>query len=320
MRKNAQPWLLLHQRFPPFFQYMEFTVMKIAVILFFCLLSIMATGQSAVALAQDCAAAETLFYESEQASKFADRERALLRSLELCPSFQAAYRLATAYQKENRPSEALEACNRALDLADSDEGQALAMGRKGQLMAAEGKAGEALALLTEARSRHPQPPGWIEESMKGIELKQAATVMDARALTMAFADSKAFCVCPKVNVRINFALDRADLTGNGPEQLRQMGEALVGQLSKKGFTVVARQDSKKVLIIGHTDTQGDERYNQTLSERRAETVKNELERQYPQLAGKIRTEGHGESQPQYRGSSEEDHRLNRRVEFQILGE
>jgi len=35
----------------------------------------------------------------------------------------------------------------------------------------------------------------------------------------------------------------------------------------------------KVQIVGHTDTVGSDRYNQALSERRAETVKDEMVRQ-----------------------------------------
>jgi len=71
-----------------------------------------------------------------------------------------------------------------------------------------------------------------------------------------------------------------------------------------------------LLIAGHTDSTGSEVYNQQLSERRAEVVKNAL-------AGngvnpnRIRTIGFGESKPIADNSSEAGRQLNRRVEITI---
>ena len=65
-------------------------------------------------------------------------------------------------------------------------------------------------------------------------------------------------------------------------------------------------------VGGHTDTQGSEAYNQTLSEKRAEAVKNELVRNGI-LPGRIRVVGYGESRP-----ISSDHAMNRRVEIIII--
>lgn len=59
-----------------------------------------------------------------------------------------------------------------------------------------------------------------------------------------------------------------------------------------------RQDpGKRVQVRGHTDSKGSSAYNQGLSERRARTVTNLLERKYPNLVGRVDAVGFGETQP-----------------------
>jgi outer membrane protein OmpA-like peptidoglycan-associated protein len=65
-------------------------------------------------------------------------------------------------------------------------------------------------------------------------------------------------------------------------------------------------------VGGHTDTRGSEEYNQLLSEKRAEAVKNELIRNGV-LAQRINAVGYGESRP-----ISSDHTMNRRVEITIV--
>ena len=72
------------------------------------------------------------------------------------------------------------------------------------------------------------------------------------------------------------------------------------------------------LLVGHTDKRGARRYNQVLSEKRARTVKRELERQFPSLIGQLKAAGRGETQLLYDGDDETDHRLNRRVKVTLI--
>jgi OOP family OmpA-OmpF porin len=74
------------------------------------------------------------------------------------------------------------------------------------------------------------------------------------------------------------------------------------------------------LLVGHTDKRGTMTYNQALSENRAATVKLELQRRFPSLAGRLQTSGRGETELLYDGDSEEDHMLNRRVEVTFANE
>ncbi|HSJ29986.1 MAG TPA: OmpA family protein [Longimicrobiales bacterium] len=73
----------------------------------------------------------------------------------------------------------------------------------------------------------------------------------------------------------------------------------------------------EVLIVGHTDAQGSDSYNQGLSERRAAAAKNFLVTQGVP-ANRIRTEGLGESEPVASNDTDAGRAQNRRVEVAIF--
>lgn len=71
-----------------------------------------------------------------------------------------------------------------------------------------------------------------------------------------------------------------------------------------------------ILVEGHTDSTGTEAYNQQLSERRAERVKNLLIERGVQ-AYRINTLGCGESRPVATNATAEGRQMNRRVQISI---
>ena len=81
--------------------------------------------------------------------------------------------------------------------------------------------------------------------------------------------------------------------------------------------ILNKYDDTNILIEGHTDSDGSTEYNQTLSERRANSVSvflamNEVMR--PRMS----TIGYGENQPIADNNVAEGKRLNRRVEVAIM--
>ncbi|HSN04363.1 MAG TPA: OmpA family protein [Nitrospira sp.] len=80
--------------------------------------------------------------------------------------------------------------------------------------------------------------------------------------------------------------------------------------------VVKQYDSTMVHVIGHTDSQGSDNFNQQLSERRATAVANSLT-----SAGvdpsRVRSEGRGEAQPEASNVTAEGRSQNRRVEIYL---
>ncbi len=75
---------------------------------------------------------------------------------------------------------------------------------------------------------------------------------------------------------------------------------------------------KKILIIGHTDSDGSTLYNRSLSLRRAKSVKSYLAADFKiQVAG-IEVKGLGESSPLVVNINDINKQINRRVEIAIL--
>lgn len=73
--------------------------------------------------------------------------------------------------------------------------------------------------------------------------------------------------------------------------------------------------SVKVKIIGHTDSDGDEASNLALSKKRAEAVKEALNKEFGVGSDRLQTDGKGESEPLTPNTTPEAKANNRRVEF-----
>ncbi len=84
--------------------------------------------------------------------------------------------------------------------------------------------------------------------------------------------------------------------------------------------VVLKEYNKTAIQVdGHTDSTGSFEHNQTLSERRAESVKNYLAQKGVAI-NRMHANGYGPRQPIASNSTVEGRAANRRVEIQILGE
>jgi outer membrane protein OmpA-like peptidoglycan-associated protein len=103
-----------------------------------------------------------------------------------------------------------------------------------------------------------------------------------------------------------FDFDKADLKPTAEGKLNHL------------LTVVNSKPGSRISIEGHTDLRGSDAYNQTLSQRRAESVRSWLVA-HGVAAGRISATGAGESRPVRTGNTEADHQANRRVEIRIRG-
>ena len=79
--------------------------------------------------------------------------------------------------------------------------------------------------------------------------------------------------------------------------------------------VLEKNPAWKLSIEGHTDNVGNDAYNQDLSRRRAEAVKQSLVEQYDVPAGRLTTAGFGASRPKETNNTLEGRARNRRVEL-----
>jgi OOP family OmpA-OmpF porin len=71
----------------------------------------------------------------------------------------------------------------------------------------------------------------------------------------------------------------------------------------------------KVLVVGHTDSDGDDASNMDLSKRRGSSVKKELVSKFGVDSSRLETDGKGESEPIAENNSSVNKAKNRRVEF-----
>jgi peptidoglycan-associated lipoprotein len=106
--------------------------------------------------------------------------------------------------------------------------------------------------------------------------------------------------------RIQFALDRADLT---PEARMTLAAKVEILRESPGLTL---------RVDGHADERGSDEYNLALSKRRAAEAKRFMMDQGIDAA-RIETVGYGEEQPLDRTSSESAWAMNRRADFQVTG-
>jgi len=86
-----------------------------------------------------------------------------------------------------------------------------------------------------------------------------------------------------VNLYVNFAFDSADLTSDARITLDRLGYALVDD----------RLKPFSFMIEGHTDAKGSDDYNQKLSERRANAVRDYLTAQFGIEPGRLQARGFG---------------------------
>lgn len=84
---------------------------------------------------------------------------------------------------------------------------------------------------------------------------------------------------------------------------------------KEIATVLNENPTVKIKIVGHTDSDGDDKSNLDLSKRRAASVKNVLVKEFGIDAARIETDGKGEGEPVAKNDSGVNKALNRRVEF-----
>jgi len=103
---------------------------------------------------------------------------------------------------------------------------------------------------------------------------------------------------------ILFPFDSAELTSEARSNLRKLADSLQAE---------ARTN---VMILGHTDSDGSDSYNQRLSERRGRSAEDHLA-SLGVGSSRLDSRGRGEAEPIASNQTEEGRRQNRRVEVAI---
>ena len=98
---------------------------------------------------------------------------------------------------------------------------------------------------------------------------------------------------------------------SGSAKLQPQSMGIIRQISQ----VLNQEDDMDLLIVGHTDADGDDTLNLELSKKRANTVKTTLVAVYGIDSERLQTEGKGEAEPVSDNSTADGKAQNRRVEF-----
>lgn len=102
---------------------------------------------------------------------------------------------------------------------------------------------------------------------------------------------------------IYFGFDRDSIQGQFSDEIRGVAERLNGG------------EQGRIRVEGHADSTGPADYNQGLSERRAQSVKDRLMKDYKVSGDRISTEGFGERKPVADNSTREGRAKNRRADI-----
>jgi outer membrane protein OmpA-like peptidoglycan-associated protein len=156
-------------------------------------------------------------------------------------------------------------------------------------------------------------PGVLDTDLDGIldHDDQCPTEPETRNL---YKDSDG---CPDT-VPVRVTADKIDIA---EKVFFELDKAIIKEDSFELLNAVARvlvenPQLLRVEVAGHTDSQGDEDYNQELSERRAAAVADYLIGRGVD-AERLSSAGYGQSEPLVEGDTEEVFATNRRVEFNI---
>ncbi len=117
----------------------------------------------------------------------------------------------------------------------------------------------------------------------------------------------------RVGEGIQVTFDSGILFEVNQSELQPEAKANIEKLA----AVLKKYDDTNILVQGHTDSDGSETYNQTLSEKRAEAVALYLISQNV-TRSRMTVEGLGESKPATLNDSPEGKAQNRRVEVGIM--
>ena len=112
-------------------------------------------------------------------------------------------------------------------------------------------------------------------------------------------------VIDRLTIHVNFDFDKSKIRKSDVAEL------------EKATAFLKKYPDSKVVLVGHTDSVGTEKYNLKLSQRRADAVKKYLVDK-GEKADRITTEGKGEAYPIADNKTDKGRFENRRVEVLII--
>ena len=140
------------------------------------------------------------------------------------------------------------------------------------------------------------PPVAVQTAVPPMAVPAAAVPQAPSATETAIVEKG------RVTLNVKFDFDKADI--------RKEFHQDIGNLA----AVMKKYPDLKILIEGHTDSIGGVKYNEKLSERRADAVKKYLVEKFGIEASRLTTKGYGLSRPVASNAKKDGRQKNRRVD------
>lgn len=109
----------------------------------------------------------------------------------------------------------------------------------------------------------------------------------------------------RVELDVKFDFDKAQVKPESYGDIKNLADFLT------------QYPQTTTVVEGHTDSVGSDAYNQTLSERRANAVRDVLVNQYGVGSDRVNAAGYGESRPVADNTGADGRAVNRRVEAEV---
>ena len=136
----------------------------------------------------------------------------------------------------------------------------------------------------------------------GAEAQQVAVVEEVVVEEVAVAEP---AEAVRVELDVKFDFDKAQFKQESYGDIKALADFM------------KQYPQTSTVVEGHTDSVGSDAYNQGLSERRANAVREVLVNQYGVESGRVQAVGYGESRPVADNATAEGRAINRRVEAEV---
>ncbi|MBK1720101.1 OmpA family protein [Thiocystis violacea] len=277
------------------------------------LLLVLFLGGVGQAWAADCERGRALHRASWAEPDLHQRIARLRQASAVCPDPEILTDLATACLGAGDPKAAIDALIAASRLVGPAARQSEIQAELARLYLEQNQLPEAIVSIDRAIDAAGLPiPTALLELRRRIDRHPDRARLSAAQITRGLAArgtgvARGFVPQSRLDLYVLFDFNQDQPNAEGLAQVEELARALQAGASGQDYR-----------LIGHTDAQGAADYNRRLSERRADRVRRLVEDRVPALSGRLHTAGRGESELKYPGDTEEDHRLNRRVELEAV--
>lgn len=153
-----------------------------------------------------------------------------------------------------------------------------------------------------AKVEEPAPVAKVEEPAP-VVAKEDEKKMKAAAAAEAVA--KEMIEKGRATINVKFDFDKANIKSEYNDEIKKFAD------------VMTKYKDLKVVIEGHTDNIGTEAYNQNLSMRRADSVRNYMIKKFGVAESRLTAKGYGLSKPIADNKTAAGRQKNRRVEAAV---